>query len=69
MGAKPTPEKIVFLRLEEVLRRMGIKKTKLYAMMRDAENPFPKQTFHGRAAVWAEHEVTEYQRQQLERRK
>jgi predicted DNA-binding transcriptional regulator AlpA len=59
-------QQIIFLRLEEVLRRMGVRKTKLYDMIKN--DGFPKQVNHGHRSVWAEHEVTAYQRQQLDRR-
>jgi prophage regulatory protein len=52
--------------LPEVMRRTGIKKTKLYDMMSSGEFPSPAKV--GTRALWCEQEVDEWIRRQLESR-
>ena len=59
-------EQIVFLRLGEVLRRTGVRKTKLYDLIKQGD--FPKPCHQGKASVWPEHEVSAYQQKVMDRR-
>ena len=47
-----------FIRLPEVLRRCGLGKTKIYALIGDGE--FPKPTKIGRAALWRSDVITKW---------
>lgn len=61
VGAKA----IQFLRLPEVMKRVGLGRTKIYDMIRLGE--FPAQVRVGRAAVWDAAEVEAWQREVLAR--
>ncbi len=58
-----TAEPIRFIRIEEVLGRVGLGRSKLYEMM--AVDEFPKPLKLGRASVWPESAITEWQRKQM----
>lgn len=62
IGAKP----LVFLRAKEVCERLGVKKTKLYALL--GEGDFPRPAKLGKASVWPEHEVEAFMAQKMEAR-
>lgn len=61
-GAKP----LVFLRAKEVCERLGVKKTKLYALLSEGDFPLPAKL--GKASVWPEHEVEAFMERRLEAR-
>lgn len=58
-GAKP----LVFLRAKEVCERLGVKKTKLYALLGEGDFPLPAKL--GKASVWPEHEVEAFMTQRM----
>ena len=62
IAAKP----LVFLRAKEVCDRLGIKKTKLYALL--DEGDFPRPAKLGKASVWPEHEVEAFMARRMEAR-
>ena len=51
-----------FLRANEVCARLGIKKTKLYALLAEG---FPMPAKIGKASVWAEAEIEAYMAERL----
>ena len=53
-------DSITFLRLPEVIQKVGFKKTHIYNLM--AKDLFPKQIAIGRrAVVWNEYEINQWQ--------
>lgn len=52
-----------FLRLEDVMRRVGIKRSLIYKLM--SEGKFPKACRIGRASVWSEREIDTFVEQAL----
>jgi prophage regulatory protein len=57
---------LTILRLPEVLRRVGVKKTALYAAVARGEFPKPIKVLGGRAVGWLEHEVEQAIRDRVE---
>lgn len=58
--AEPKEEELshdCFLRIGEVLRRVGFSSRTLYRKMNDESNRFPRQIKIGRVSVWSEREV------------
>ena len=51
----------VYLRLPEVIRRTGLKKTAIYSLIKRGQ--FPSQIKLGRISVWLEHDINALQRQ------
>lgn len=60
---KEQEQQIIFLRLPAVLDRVGVKKTKLYGMVKAGE--FPKPTKLRGVAVWPDHVVRDWQLSQI----
>lgn len=58
-GVKP----LVFLRVKEVCERIGVKKTKLYALLGEGHFPMPAKI--GKASVWAEAEIEAYMAERM----
>lgn len=57
---------LVFLRAKEVCERLGVKKTKLYALLGEGHFPLPAKV--GRASLWPAHEVEAYMQRCMEAR-
>lgn len=53
-----------FIRLNAVLQRVGIGRSKLYAMIK--EETFPAPVKIGRATVWPSSRITDWQRRQVQ---
>lgn len=53
-------DKVRFIRREEVLDRVGLSKSTVYAMISRKEFPAPKKI--GTNSVWVEDEITAWQR-------
>jgi prophage regulatory protein len=52
-----------FLRLPEVMNRVGLAKTKIYAMIKDEDFPPPIKL--GRASVWPEARIKAWQSEKM----
>ena len=61
---QPAASKPSFIRLPDVLRRVGLGKTKIYEMISNGE--FPKPTKMGRAALWRDDTITKWVEHQTE---
>ena len=55
-----------FLTRSEVERSVGIKRTKIYELIKSEVNPFPKPIRVGGRAVWVECFVNEWKRREIE---
>lgn len=56
-------ETVRFLRLPDVLDRVGLKRSKFYAMVKKGEFPAPIKI--GDTSVWPDSEVREWQQQKM----
>lgn len=54
---------VYFLRLDEVLARVGFQKTKLYQMVRDGQFPAPIKI--GKSVRWADSTVEQWQQEKM----
>lgn len=59
-------EDIEFLKMPDVLKRTGVKRTKLYAMIKEGE--FPKPVKVGVASCWPSNEVSAWQQERIQQR-
>lgn len=55
-----------FLSLAQVLNRVSVSRSTLYANIKDPTLPFPSPVHIGRRSVWIEHEVEAYMRAVVE---
>lgn len=55
-----------FLRLPDVMTRVGLSRSQIYRMIQSGEFPAPFK-IGTQVSVWADNEVTEWQREVLER--
>lgn len=62
MGSQQT-EDVCFVRLPDVLRRVGVKKTKLYDMVQAGE--FPRPVKIGKSSVWPDSVIREWQEEKM----
>lgn len=52
-----------FVRMSELKRRLSLGKTKIYAMIKDGDFPAPSKI--GKASVWSDMAVSEWQMRKL----
>lgn len=65
MDSRPS-EDFIYIRLPEVMRQTGQKRSNIYRMMKDGT--FPKSVKIGNTACWVDTEVREWKHRQLEAR-
>lgn len=56
-----------FLRLSEVEDSVGLRKTKIYELIKDKSDPFPSPIHIGARSVWAECEVNAWKANRLDK--
>ena len=56
-----------FLRLPEVEATVGLKKSKLYALMKEADDPFPSPIHVGTRALWVEADIIAWKAKRIEK--
>jgi prophage regulatory protein len=54
---------ITFLRLPDVSRRVGLRKTKIYALIKAGDFPAPRH--EGKVSYWPDVEITAWQRARM----
>jgi prophage regulatory protein len=57
-----------FLRINEVMVSVGLRRTMIYRLMKDGRDPFPAPVKLGCASRWAEDEVADWKLRRLEER-
>jgi prophage regulatory protein len=57
-----------FLRINEVMASVGLRRTMIYRLMKDGRDPFPAPVKIGCASRWAEDEVADWKLRRLEER-
>ena len=56
-----------FLPMSEVEATVGIRRTKIYELIRDGNDPFPSPIHIGTRSLWLEKEVIAWKEKQVER--
>lgn len=56
-----------FLRMPDVEESVGIRKSKIYELIQEIEDPFPSPIHIGTCAVWIEKEVNDWKARRVEK--
>ena len=56
-----------FMRMPDVENNVGLKKSKIYQLMKDPVDPFPSPIHIGMASVWIENEIVAWKRRYIKR--
>ena len=58
-----------FLPMRDVEKSVGLRKSKIYELMKDYDDPFPAPIHLGARSVWIEREVAEWKIRRIEKQR